>query len=202
MGTHSSATGLARRRGARRAAALSLAALAASLLALGCGGGDDGADVNPEKGSDAEILDESLARELTLLDAYTRGRPLLRGPMRPVGRGFRAQQQEYVDAIGKALRGLGARAEARPEALDLSGVDDQAGLLRLAHELESAALAAYVDAAPRLHTDAPRTLAASLAAGHAQHLVLLRQGLGAAPAEAVREGFDGGVVPAPGAAAD
>jgi len=59
-------------------------------------------------------------------------------------------------------------------------------------------LAAYVDAAPHLYTSAPRTLAVSLAAGHAQHLVVLRQGLGASLSGSIPEAFDGGQVPPPG----
>jgi hypothetical protein len=185
-----------RRRGIGRAAAVSALA-AAIVVATGCGKSGHGAETDPEKGSDVEILNVALSRELTLLDAYTRGRPLLSGPSRPVGRQLRAQEQEYVDALTKAIRGLGGDTEAEPEELDLSRVRDQAAFLALAYELESAALASYVEAAPRLFTAAPRTLDASLAAGHAQHLVVLRQGLGASPATSIPEGFDGGEVPLP-----
>jgi Ferritin-like domain len=195
----SSIGGSGRRRGFGRAAAVLALILAATLvIASGCGNSGRGAETDPEKGSDAEILNEALARELTLFDAYTRGRPLLRGPQRAVGRFLRAHEQEYVDAVTKALRGLGGDAEAGPEELDLGEVEDEAGLLALLYELESAALAFYIDAAPRLYTSAPRTLDASLAAGHAQHLVVLRQGLGVDRAASVPEGFDGGEVPLPG----
>lgn len=187
--------GSRRRRGFGRAAAvLALILVAAS----GCGDSGRGAETDPEKGSDAEILNEALARELTLFDVYTRGRPFLRGSQLAVGRQLRAQEQEYVDAVTKAIRGLGGDTEAEPEELDLIDVEDQAGLLALLHEIESSALAFYIDAAPRLYTSAPRTLDASLAAGHAQHLVVLRQGLGLSAAAAVPEGFDGGEVLLPG----
>ena len=187
-----------RRRGVSRAAAVLSVAVVAILLAAGCGKSGHGAETDPEKGSDVEILNASLGTELTALQAYRRGGPLLRGPMRAVGRQLRAQEQEYADALTKAIRGLGGEVEAEPEQLDLSRIDDQAAFLALAYELESAALAAYLDAAPRLFTAAPRTLDASLAAGHAQHLVLLRQGLGARPVESAPEAFDGGEVPPPG----
>jgi Ferritin-like domain len=171
----------------------------AAMLAItsGCGDSGRGAETDPEKGSDAAILNEALARELTLLDAYTRGRPSLRGPQRAMGRQLRAHEQEYADALTKAIRGLGGDVEAEPEELDLSEVGDEAGYLAFLYELESAALAFYIDAAPRLYTSAPRTLDASLAAGHAQHLVVLRQGLGVDRATSVPEGFDGGEVPLP-----
>ncbi len=190
--------GSGRRRDFGRAAAVLALIFAATLaLASGCGDSGRGAETDPEKGSDAEILNEGLARELTLLDAYTRGRPLLRGQQRAVGRQLRAHEQEYVDGLTKAIRGLGGDIEAEPEELDLSEVKGEAGLLSLLYELESAALAFYIDAAPRLYTSAPRTLDASLAAGHAQHLVVLRQGLGTGAAGSVPEGFDGGEVPLP-----
>lgn len=196
MGTDSSAGGHGRRRGFGRAAAV--LALALALATGGCGDSGHGAETDPEKGVDAEILNEALARELTIVDAYTRGQVLLRGPQRPAGRQLRAQEQQYADALNKAIRGLGGDTEAEPEELEFTRVKDQAAVLALGYELESAALAFYEEAAPRLYTAAPRTLAASLAAGHAQHLVLLRQGLGASRAASVPEAFDGGEVPPPG----
>jgi rubrerythrin len=187
-----------RRRGFGRAAVL-LVVLAALLLAFGCGKSGHGAETDPEKGSDAETLDAALSRELTAVEAYARGQSLLHGRFRAVGREFGAQEQEYADALTKAIRGVGGETDAEPGELDFSGVDGQAAFLALAYELESAALASYLEAAPRLFTAAPRTLAASLAAGHAQHLVVLRQGLGAGPAASVPQAFDGGEVPPPGA---
>ena len=187
-----------RRRGSGRAAAVLPVLIAAILCATGCGKSGHGAETDPEKGSDVELLNASLEREQAVLGAYTRGRPLLEGSMRAAGRQLRAQEQEYVDALTKAIRGLGGTVEAEPEELDFSRVKNQAGLLALAYELESAALASYIDAAPRFFTAAPRTLDASLAAGHAQHLVVLRQGLGASPAASVPEAFDNGEIPPPG----
>ncbi len=186
-----------RRRGIGRAAVVFSVAIVAIFLATGCGKGGHGAETDPEKGSDVELLNAALARELTALDAYTQGQLLLRGSMRAIGRQLRAQEQEYVDALTKTIRGLGGVVEVEPEELDFSRVENQAGFLALVYELESAALASYIDIAPRLFTAAPRTLDAALAAGHAQHLVVLRQGLGASPAASIPEGFDDGEVPPP-----
>jgi hypothetical protein len=185
------------RRGCGRAAALLCAGSLAALLVLGCGKSGHGADTDPEKGADAALLNSALARELTAAGAYSRGLGLLHGPLRAVGREFHAQEQEYVDAITKAIRGVGGEAEAEAEALDFSGAKDRAGVLGLLYEQESAALASYLDAAPRFNTAAPRALATSLAAGHAQHLVVLRQALGASLAGSVPRAFDGGEVPPP-----
>jgi len=185
-----------KRRGARRAAS---GLLALALVLSGCG---DGAETDSEKASDVEFLNVALGRELTMLDAYTRGLPRLKGRYAAVGRQLRAQEQEYVDALTKAIRGLGGEIQAEEADLDLPEAKSQTDVLAAAHELESAALASYIEAAPRLFTAAPRTLAAALAAGHAQHLVVLRQGLGAAAVDSVPEAFDGGEVPPPGEVSD
>jgi ferritin-like protein len=161
---------------------------------VGCGG-DDSPD--PEKDFDQASLNGALAHELTMADAYTQGLPLLRGRLLVVGREFRAQEQEYINAITKALRGLGGEVEAEAEEVDLSEVKSQADLLALLYAMENEAYGIYVDASPELYTAAPRILAASLAASHAQHLVVLRQALGAGLAEASSEAFESGEVPPP-----
>jgi rubrerythrin len=185
-----------RRRGTRRAAAI-LGALA--LLALaGCG---EGSASESEKEADVQILNAALGRELAAAELYAQGQPLLRGPYAGVGRAFRAQAEEHANALTKAIRGLGGESEPEPVELDDSGVKDQGDFLVFAYDLESSALAAYLEAAPRLETAAPRTLAAALAASHAQHLVVLRQGLGAGPVASVPEGFEPGDLPPPGRAA-
>lgn len=195
VGSDSSPGGLGGRRGFGRAAVI---AVALAVAASGCGDSGHGAETDPEKGSDAAILNASLSRELTILSAYAHGRSLLRGAQRAVGRQLYAQEQEYVDAVTKAIRGLGGDTEAEAEELDFSQVKSQADFLGLAYELEGAALDSYVDKAAQLYTAAPRTLDAALAAGHAQHLVVLRRGLGAGEAESVPEAFDSAEVPAPG----
>lgn len=198
MGPDSSVGGYGRRRGFGRVACfLALAFAALAVVAAGCGEIGHGAETDPEKGLDAAALNEALSRELTTLAAYTRGSGLLRGRARTLGRQLRAQEQEYVDALNKAIRGLGGDADAAAEELDFTRVKGQAAFLVLAYELESAGLAFYEAVAPRLNTPAPRTLDTALAAGHAQHLVVLRQALGAGRAASAPEGFDGGEVPPP-----
>jgi rubrerythrin len=172
-----------------------LAVLALVVVAVGCGG-DDSPD--PEKDSDQAHLNSALAHELTMVEAYAQALPRLRDSrFAVVAREFRAQEQEYVNAITKALRGLGGETEAEAEEVDLSEVKSEADLLTLLYELENEAYDIYVGASPQLYTEAPRILATSLAASHAQHLVLLRQGLGAGPAASASEAFESGEVPPP-----
>jgi hypothetical protein len=148
------------------------------VVAAGCGDSGHGAETDPEKGSDAAILNDALARELTLRDAYTEGRVLLSGRERGVGRRLRAQQGEYVDALTKAIRALGGDTEAEAEALPPGGLESEAALLALATGLEEDVLDFYVDEAAHLYTPAPRTLDAWLAAGHGGHLAMLPAGTG------------------------
>lgn len=176
-----------------------LATAAVALLVGGCGGSGHGAETDPEKGYDAAALNDGLTRELTIVSAYTRGLPLLRGPQRALGRQLLAQEQEYVDGLTKAIRGLGGNVEAEAEDLDFGMVKNRRDLLSLLYELENGALSYYLGEAAQLYTTAPRTLDTALAAGHAQHLVVLRQALGASPVESV-PGFDQGEIPPPGGA--
>ena len=161
-------------------------------LGAGCGRSGHGAETDPEKGSDAAILNTALGQELTALDLYVQGLPRLNAATRPLGRRLRSQEQEYVDALTKAIRGLGGEVEAEAEHLEQAKPRSQADVLSAAFGLESTALASYLDAASRLFTTAPRTLAAALAAGHSQHLVVLRQAMGADVAASIPEGFDSG----------
>jgi len=179
VGADPSVGGYDGRRGLGRAATVSALILVATVLAaLGCGPSGHGAETDPEKGSDAAILNRGLARELTLLDAYARAQPLLRGERAALVRRLRAEQQEYVDDVTKAIRGLGGDTEAEAEELDLTAGAGRADLLALARELEQAAFDFYIGEAAHLYTAAPRTLDAWLAAGHAQHLILLPGGGG------------------------
>ena len=175
----------------RRPLVIALFCLAA--LGAGCGPSGHGAETDPEKGGDATILNAALGRELTALDLYARAVPLLAAANRPLARRLRSHEQEYVDALTKAIRGLGGDVEAEAEPLQPPKPRTEEAILRAAFELESEALASYLEAAPRLYTSAPRTLAAALAAGHSQHLVVLRQAEGARPAESIPRGFDSGV---------
>jgi rubrerythrin len=173
-------------------------ALAATVLLAGCGSGGGVTTTDEEKAADAETLNLAIGRELTTIDAYDAGLPLLPARLAAIGRQLRGQAQEHVDALTKAMRGLGGEVEAEKGELDLSEVKNGADFLTLAYELESAALGAYTDAAARLATSAPRRLAAALAASTAQHLVVLRQSLGSNLLGAFPEAFDSGQVPPPG----
>lgn len=193
MGEERTRHSLRRRRGFGRAAAV-FACLGAALVALGgCGGG--GTAVASEKAADAEVVNGALERELTAIEAYARGLGSLRGSALVLARRFQEQDQEHVDALTAVMHGLGSPVEA--EAAELEAGRGEAAALDLAYEQENAALAYDVVAAKRLQTPPPRALVASIAASHAQHLVLLRQALGVPPGAAAPEAFEPGNAPPP-----
>jgi hypothetical protein len=117
--------------------------------------------------------------------------------MRAVMRTYVAQELEHIDGWTKAMRGLDGTVEAEPEELDYSGVKTEDDYLRFAYEVTSADLTHFLDDVTQLSTSAPQSFAASIAANEAQHLVVLRQALGAGLVEAVPDSFDTGEVPPP-----
>lgn len=177
-------------------AGFALAIVAAALL---CGCGEKG---NPaakdETAKDAEVLNVAIGQEQTLVDAFRHGIPLLRNPeTRAIARRYLAQEQEHIDGWTKAMRGLGAKVEAEAEELDYSSVRSERDFLPFIYELSSAQLTHFLEDVTQLSTPAPRSFAAAIAANEAQHLVVLRQTLGADLLEAVPDSFDTGEVPPP-----
>jgi hypothetical protein len=176
-------------------AAVVCACLFLAFSVVACGGGHASTGAG-EKEADAAVIDGALEGELTAVDAYTRALGSLRGQALLLARRLRGQDQEHVDALTKAMRGLGAAVEAEAAELE-GGGGDRTAALDLAYEQESAALAYDIGAESRLYTTGPRTLAAALAASHAQHLVLLRQALGVPLTAAAPEALESGDVPPP-----
>ena len=175
--------------------------IAVSLLA-GCGDDDGGGgaedDVAAEKAADAEIVNVALSQELTLVEAFDIGLPLLRRPRtRALFRQFIAQEREHIDGWTKAMRGLGGEVDAEPEEVDLSEVEGERDYLLFAYDLIGLQLTHFLDDVTHLNMRAPQSFAASIAASQAQHLVVIRQLLGADLAESVPEAFDTGEVPPP-----
>jgi hypothetical protein len=186
--------------GAVRRGLLALAgcALAAAVLA-GCGGsGGATTTAVPDKAADTEILDGVLSRQIGAVAAYERALPALRGRALASAREFHAQEQEHVDAIVKALRGLGSKATSEPEEIESSGLGTQAGSLAFLYEVESVSIAYELSAVSKLTAPWPRALLGSIAANQAQHLVVLRRALGAGADELIPKAFESGTTPAPG----
>jgi len=179
--------------------AAALCLLLGTVLAA-CGSGGDTTTTVQDKAADAGVLNGVAGREIAAIEAYGRVLPKLRGAGLAEARRFRAQEQEHLDAVVKALRGLGEGEEPAEETIEVPALGSRADALDFLYELESVSLAAELRAISALTTPWPRSLLGSIVANRAQHLVLLRRALGAAPAELVPEAFEDGSAPAPGEA--
>jgi rubrerythrin len=181
---------------ARRALPILACAAAAAFVLAACGGGG-GTTAVPDKAADAEVLNDVLARELAAVRAYERTLPLLQGPALASAREFRASEQEHVDAVVKALRGLGEKAAPAEEEIESEGLKTEADALGFLYEVESVSVAYALRAISHLTAPWPRALLGSIAANQAQHLVVLRRALGADVAESIPGAFEDGTTPDP-----
>lgn len=172
--------------------------MAAALLVValaGCGGKGSTTTAVPDKAADAETMNRVLSRELAAAAAYRRMLPRLHGADLAMASRFRAQEQEHVDAILKALRGLGARAEPKEEEIEAEGLRTRADVLGFLYAVESVSIEDGLRAVVDLTSQ--RALLGSIVANQAQHLVLLRRALGAGPLASIPEAFESGTAPPP-----
>jgi rubrerythrin len=138
---------------------------------------------------DAAILEAAVGLEQTAVFAYTAaaGSGKLDPATTKVAKLFAAQEQEHADGLTAALEALGGSAPPKPtgpedvEGLAEAAAKGQAAIARFAVELETTAVAAYYDAHGKLKDPKLLSTGASIMANEAQHLVVLRQALGANP---------------------
>jgi rubrerythrin len=183
----------------RRALLLAAAVVATAAILAACGGGGgETTTAVPDKAADTETLNNVLTREMAAIGAYDSALARLDGDDLALGREFRAAEQEHVDAIVKALRGLGGKAEPEAEEIESAGLDSRRAALEFLYEVESVSVAADLRAISHLTAPWPRSLLGSIAANQAQHLVALRRALGANAAESIPGAFEDGTAPPPG----
>jgi hypothetical protein len=168
--------------------------VALAIAVAGCG---EEAATDSEKAADVEVLNGVLAQELTMVDAYGRALEHVRGRALVLAGQLRGQNQAHLDAIIRSIRGAGGETDAEAAELEPPGPKSAEEALLLAYEEENTSLGEALDAAADLNVPSSRTLAAALAASHAQHLAVLRQLLGESVSAAVPEAFEAGDAPAP-----
>ncbi|MBS1884073.1 MAG: ferritin-like domain-containing protein [Actinobacteria bacterium] len=193
-----------------------LATLVAIVLLAGCGGGGSstapaagapattGTATNvdtpvspPEPTSDGALLDKVLAREEAAIEAYGKVIPQLSPRLARLASYFRAQEQEHVDGMLKAMRGIGSSAEPSPEPLEPGALKTDRERLEFLYEVEGASIDEELSAISKLEASWPRSLLASVVADQGEHLTLLRQELGAGPLASVPVPFENGTAPLP-----
>jgi hypothetical protein len=188
---------------------MALCALTIAWLAgCGSGGSESGptsaasvteASATPslEQAVDGEILNTVLGRQEAAIAAYAHVIPKLSPRLARMAAYFRAQEQEHVDAVLKAMRGLKSSAEPSGEEIEVGELKTDRERLVFLYEVESATIDEELGAISSLEASSPRSLLASTVADQAQHLTLLRQALGAGPLASVPEPFENGTAAPP-----
>jgi rubrerythrin len=150
-----------------------------------CGDDDDEGDETTAAGettggADVDILNDALALELSAVFAYTAGAELIKEKaVLDVGRTFLAQEQEHADGLTTTIEQLGGTPvesltdDQYAEQLGLGKLKDQTDVLEFAVDLENTAVAAYVDAIPKLSTGDLRQTAAQIVTNEAEHISVL-----------------------------
>ncbi len=168
-----------------RFGAVSAAGASAAVLSA-CGGTSPtatapaGPDESDE--ADVEILNGVLDLELMAVAAYKTGAARLSGAMLQLGKTLLEQEQDHVDALSAAISDLGGRPNRAKASYDLPRLGSQPAVLRFAVEIENTAIAAYIDALPKLTQGELRATASAIITNEAEHLAVLRDALGMEPA--------------------
>ncbi|HTR75153.1 MAG TPA: ferritin-like domain-containing protein [Solirubrobacterales bacterium] len=188
-----------------------LAALVLVLCVGGCGGGSSSTTSTTAttqgatkvvaetsgQAADAALLDKVLGRQEAAAAAYAKVITSLPPHLNHVAFYFRRQEQEHVDAVIKALRGLGSPAEPSEETIEPGEPKTDRERLEFLYEVEGATIDEELSAISKLEASWPRSLLASIVADQAQHLTLLRRALGAGPLASIPTPFENGTFPPP-----
>jgi len=157
----------------------------------------DAPTASPEKAADADVLSKVLARQEAAVEAFAHVIPSLSPRLARMASYFRAQEQEHVDAVLKAMRALQLPAEPAPEPVEPEELKSDRERLVFLYEVEGATIDEELSAISKLEATWPRSMLASTVADQAQHLTLLRQALGAGPLASVPVPFENGTAPPP-----
>lgn len=150
-----------------------------------------------EAKGDTAILGRAISLEQVTVLAYDTaiGSGMLSPALLEIARALRAHEQAHADTLTTALTDLGGTPPPAPQGLadvdkvvkGLSDVKTQADVVNIAIELETAAVAAYLDAAREFVEAKLLQTGASIMASEGQHLVALRRAIGKDPVPAAFE---------------
>jgi rubrerythrin len=131
--------------------------------------------------ADVEILNGALDLELMAVAAYKAGAGRLRGSVLEIGKKFLAQEQEHADGLAAAIKDAGGTPNRAKSSYDFPALRTQTDVLRFAVDLENTAIAAYIDALPKLSQGDLRATAAGIITNEAEHAAVLLDALGKDP---------------------
>ncbi|MEA2190112.1 MAG: hypothetical protein QOI73_233 [Solirubrobacteraceae bacterium] len=128
--------------------------------------------------ADVEILNSALDLELMAVAAYKAGAAHLKGAVLKVGKLFLEQEQEHADGLASAIKDAGGKPNRAKASYDFPVLRSQTDVLRFAVDLENTAIAAYIDAMPKLGQGDLRATAAAIVSCEAEHVAVLLGALG------------------------
>jgi len=131
--------------------------------------------------ADVEILNGALDLELMAVAAYKAGAAKLRGERLGIVKVFLEQEQEHADGLGAAIEDFEGQPNRAKNAYDFPLLRTESDVLRFAVDLENTAIAAYIDALPKLSDRDLRATAASIITNEAEHVSILLDSLGRDP---------------------
>ena len=173
-----------RRRFLQQAGTATFSGLAIALLggrstALAAGTADDAVS------QDVRILNTAIAAEHEAVAAYQLGAEsgLLQPEVAKVALTFQDHHKQHVEALAKAVRGLGGKEARALQKYDfpVSKLKAQSDVLQFAAGLERGAVSAYAGAIPLFGNRDLSSAAASILADEAMHWAVLRHALGLDP---------------------
>jgi hypothetical protein len=150
-------------------------------VAAGCGHTSLRAQVHnsaPVLHTDVALLNQLLHLEHVGIAAYTAGTPLLAPATVEAGKLFLNDELSHAGALAGLIRAAGAKPPKPAPSYDLGHPRTSAEVLALLHRIESAQIAAYLAALPRLEPAFVRQSVASILANDAQHVAVVRAALG------------------------
>jgi rubrerythrin len=145
-------------------------------------------EIGPDESdeADVEILNSALDLELMAVAAYMTGAGRLKGELLQVAKHFLEQEQEHADGLASAIKDAGGKPNRAKSSYDFPSLRSQQDVLRFAIDFEHTAIAAYIDALPKLGKADLRATAAAIMANEAEHVSVL---LGALGEEQVPDAF-------------
>jgi rubrerythrin len=128
--------------------------------------------------ADVEILNSALDLEFMAVAAYKAGAARLKGDVLQTGKLFLEQEQEHADGLAAAIKDAGGRPNRAKKQYDFPALRSQDDVLKFAVDLENTAIAAYIDALPKLGKGDLRATAAAIISNEAEHVSVLLGALG------------------------
>ena len=168
----------------RAASVTALGGSAMFVAACGGGGGGGTSTVSTTANADVDLLNSAIDLENTSIAVYAAGAKLLTGDAAGVARLFLTHEMAHADRLGQAVQQLGGTPnQPQPSYAGAIGhPKTQAEMLTLAERIETTAIAAYLDALPKLSTPKLRQTVAAIVTNEAEHMAVLRTTLGLSPA--------------------